>query len=289
MEKIKLILAMVIVGTIGLFTTSIDLPSSVIAASRALLGSAFIALVMLITRKRPSLSAIKRNLPVLLLSGTALGFNWILLFEAYRYTTVAVATLCYYMAPVFVILVSPVLLRERLTPRKLCCTAIAVLGAVLISGAFGEGGANLRGVLFGLSAAVLYAAIMILNKKLVEIEGLDRTLCQLGVSAVIMTAYTLLTEDVAGLDFDARSIAVLILLGIVHTGVVYILFFSAIGRLPAQTSSVLSYVDPVTAVLCSAVFLMEPMDPLQMIGTVLILASSIAGETGQGKSKTKTG
>lgn len=269
---------MVIVGTIGIFTTAVALPSSVIAAARALLGSGFITLVMLVTRKKADLSAIKRNLPVLLLSGTALGFNWILLFEAYKYTTVAVATLCYYMAPIFVILVSPFALREKLTVQKLCCTVGAVVGAVLISGIFSEGGANVRGVAFGLSAALLYASIVVLNKKLVGIEGLERTLCQLGISAVVMTVYTLLTENVAAMEFDLKTVMILLLLGIVHTGVVYLLFFSAIGKLPAQTSSVLSYVDPVTAVICSALFLSQPIDLFQVVGTVLILGCSLAGE-----------
>ena len=269
---------MVIVGTIGLFTTNIALPSSAIACARAVLGSLFILCVMLVMRKRPNLAAIKRNALVLLLSGGALGFNWILLFEAYKYTTVAVATLCYYMAPIFVILVSPFVLKERLTPKKLLCTVGAVIGAVLISGIFAEGGANLRGVAFGLCAALLYASIVLLNKKLVGIDGLERTLCQLGISAVVMTVYTLLTENFAASDFDTKTILLLLILGIVHTGIVYMLFFSAIGKLPAQTSSVLSYVDPVTAVICSALFLLQPMEWYQIIGTVLILGCSLAGE-----------
>lgn len=269
---------MVIVGTIGLFTTNVALPSSAIACARAVLGSLFILAVMLIIRRRPSLVAVKRNALILLLSGTALGFNWILLFEAYKYTTVAVATLCYYMAPIFVILASPFVLKERLTLQKLLCTAGAVIGAVLISGVFSEGGANLRGVLFGLCAAVLYASIVLLNKKLVGIDGLERTLCQLGISAVVMTVYTLSTESFAVSDFGLKTVLLLLVLGVIHTGIVYMLFFSAIGKLPAQTSSVLSYVDPVTAVLCSAIFLMQPMSWYQIIGTVLILGCSLAGE-----------
>ena len=269
---------MVIVGTIGLFTTNISLPSSAIACARSVLGPLFILCVMLILHKRPNLAAIRRNALVLLLSGTALGFNWILLFESYKYTTVAVGTLCYYMAPIFVILASPFVLKERLTLQKLACTAGAVFGAVLISGVFAEGGADLRGVICGLCAALLYASIVLLNKKLVGIDGLERTLCQLGISAVVMVVYTLSTERFTASDFDARTVILLLVLGIIHTGVVYILFFSAIGRLPAQTSSVLSYVDPVTAVICSALFLMQPMEWYQTVGTVLILGCSLAGE-----------
>ena len=278
MEKIKLVISMVIVGTLGLFTTNIALPSSAIACARSVLGTLFILCVMLILRKCPSFEAIKKNAVILLLSGGALGFNWILLFESYKHTTVAVGTLCYYMAPIFVILASPFVLKESLTVKKLLCTAGAVLGAVLISGVFTQGGGDLRGVAFGLCAAVLYASIVLLNKKLVGIDGLERTLCQLGISAVVMVIYTLSTERFTASDFDTKTVILLLVLGILHTGVVYMLFFSAIGKLPAQTSSVLSYVDPVTAVICSALFLMQPMEWYQIVGTVLILGCSLAGE-----------
>ncbi|MBQ2803554.1 MAG: EamA family transporter [Lachnospiraceae bacterium] len=285
MEKLKMIASMLIVGTIGICVNYISFPSSVIACARAVLGSLFILLVMLCTRKKVQLEEIKKNALYLLLSGTALGFNWIFLFEAYQYTTVAVATLCYYMAPVFVIILSPFVLKERLTPLKILCTMGAVVGAVLISGVVGGEGQDFRGIAFGLLAAVLYCSIIILNKKIENLEALQTTLCQLTVSAVVMVIYVLLTENVTALEFTGTSILLLFIMGIVHTGIVYLMFFSAISKLPAQTSSVLSYVDPVTAIILSALLLHQPMGGLQIIGTVLILGFTLLNELVGSKSQ----
>lgn len=285
MEKIKLLIAMTIVGTIGIFVNYIPYSSSVIACARSVLGTLFIVAVMAISRKKMHWDVIKTNAIVLLLSGTALGFNWILLFEAYKYTTVAIATLCYYMAPVFVIILSPIVLKEKLTAKKYMCTAGAVLGAVLISGVLGGSIQGGKGIFFGLCAAMLYCSIIILNKKIVGMEGLERTLCQLGISAVVMIAYVLLTEDVAALEFTASSVVLLLVVGIIHTGIVYMFFFSAVGSLPAQTSSVLSYVDPVVAIILSAIILHQSMTLMQIAGMVLILGSALIGELSPGKSE----
>lgn len=277
-EKLKMISAMLIVGTIGIFVTYIPLPSSFIAGTRAVVGTIFLLLVMAIKKSGVHWEAVKKNGGYLLLSGAALGFNWILLFEAYQYTTVAVATLCYYMAPVFVVLLSPIVLREKLTLRKLVGTMAAVAGAVLISGAVGGDGQNFKGVGFGLAAAVLYCSIILLNKKIKGMEDLEKTLCQLAISAAVMIPYVLCTQKLGTLSFSSKTVVLLLIVGVVHTGVTYLLFFSAIGKLPAQTSSVLSYVDPVTAILVSAVLLQQPLGLWQICGTVLILGSTLMNE-----------
>lgn len=278
MEKVKLLTAMVIVGTLGIFVTYIPFSSSVIACARSVLGTMFILIVMGISRKKLDWDTVKENAVFLLLSGIALGFNWILLFEAYKYTTVAIATLCYYMAPVFVIILSPIVLKEKLTVKKYICTVGAVLGAVLISGVLGGSIHGGRGIFLGLCAAMLYCMIVLLNKKITGMEGLDRTLCQLGISAVVMITYVLMTEDVSALTFTGRSVVMLLIIGIVHTGIVYMFFFSAVGSLPAQTSSVISYVDPVVAIILSALMLHQPMTMVQIAGTILILGSTLIGE-----------
>ncbi|MGI6094833.1 MAG: DMT family transporter [Lachnospiraceae bacterium] len=278
MEKIKLLTAMAIVGTIGIFVNEIPLSSAVIACARSVLGTAFIAVVMVFSHKKLHWDAIKENGLLLLLSGAALGFNWILLFEAYKYTTVAIATLCYYMAPVFVIILSPVVLKEKLTWRKCICTAGAVFGAVMISGALGGSMQGGRGIFLGLCAATLYCFIILMNKSLHDIEGLERTLCQLGVSAVVMVLYTMMTVDIRALEFTRHSVVLLLVVGIIHTGIVYMFFFSAVGKLPAQTSSVLSYIDPIVAVLLSAVLLHQSMTIMQIMGMVLILGSTLMSE-----------
>lgn len=279
MTKAKMLLSMLIFGTIGIFVEMIPLPSSVIALARSGIGAALLALVMLEAKKPLHRDAIRQNLKFLLPSGAALGFNWILLFEAYRYTTVAVATLCYYMAPVFVILLSPVFLKEALSKKKLLCVAAALAGTALISGASASaGGGELRGVALGLCAALLYCAIVLLNRGVKDLPATETTLCQLTVSALVMLPYVLLTQKGAALDFSGRTLLLVLLLGFVHTGLAYLLFFGAAAKLPAQTTAVLSYVDPVTAIVLSALLLNQPLRPLQIFGAFLILGSTLAGD-----------
>ena len=277
-DKLNLIAAMVVVGTIGIFVTYIPLPSSVIAFVRAVTGSLFLVIVMVAKKEKISWKTVKENGILLLLSGTALGFNWVFLFEAYHYTTVSVATLCYYMAPVFVILLSPLILKEKLTRVSVLCTVAAVVGAVLISGVAGSGGQDIRGIGFGLLAAFLYCSILLLNKKMKGLKDLEKTFFQLAISAVVMFIYVLSTQKLNTLQVTSRTLALLLIIGIVHTGIIYILFFSAIGRLPAQTSSILSYLDPVTAILMSMIILHQPLTLIQICGTILILGSTFANE-----------
>lgn len=224
----ELILAVLLFGTIGLFRRGMDLPSSVIALGRGLIGTLFLLLSALLRGKALDTAAIRRKLPWLILSGGLIGFNWILLFESYRYTTVATATLCYYMAPVIVILASPWLLKERLTLRRGLCAAAAVLGMVLVSGVLTESrGGDLRGVLFGLGAAALYASVVLVNQRLRDMDALEKTVVQLGAAALILLPYVLATEDLSALTWNAPSLLLLLILGVVHTGWAYSLYFSA--------------------------------------------------------------
>ncbi|MBR1457663.1 MAG: DMT family transporter, partial [Oscillospiraceae bacterium] len=179
--RLKVIASMFIYGTIGLFVRSVPLPSSVIAMARGVVGAAFLLLVVLLRRFRLSGPAIRRMLPGLCATGAMLGFNWILLFESYRYTTVATATLCYYMAPIILVALSPLVFRERMTLRRLLCVLAALVGMAFVSGAAEGGlpsGGELRGVLLALGAAVLYALIVIGNKKLTGLSAYERTILQ---------------------------------------------------------------------------------------------------------------
>ena len=285
MEKFKLIFAMLIVGSIGIFVHFIAMPSAVVAAARAFIGTLFLLLTIISKRTAIQWKFVKQNAIYLIISGAAIGFNWIFLFEAYQYTTVAVATLCYYMAPAFVILLAPIVLKEKLTPLNILCTLFALLGAVLISGVLGGSGANLTGVFYGLLAAVLYASIMILNKKMKGLSGLELTFFQLTVATCVMLPYVLITEDLVNLLWTPQSMSLLLIVGIIHTGLVYQLFFSAMNQLPAQTSSLLSYIDPITAIFLSAWLLQEKLSPIQVMGTVLILGSALVNELLVNRSK----
>lgn len=213
--------------------------------------------------------------------GGALGLNWILLFEAYRYTSVATATLCYYFAPILVMLVSPALLKEKITSRKAACILAALFGMVFVSGvsagSLPEAG-ELRGILFGLGAACLYAAVVLINKGIREIEAFDRTVVQLGISAAVLAPYVLVTENIAQISLTPTAIALLFFVSIVHTGVAYALYFSAIRDLSAQTAALFSYIDPVVAILFSALLLGEEMTTACAVGAVLILGSALVSE-----------
>ena len=276
----KLTLSMVIFGTIGVFRRYIPLPSSLVAMTRGLTGMLFLLLVMVLRKRGMNRAAVRKRLGMLCLSGAAIGVNWILLFEAYNYTSVATATLCYYLAPMFVILASPLVVGERLTAKKLICVLAALLGMVFVSGVLeaGGGSSDLKGVLLGLGAAVLYASVVLMNKQLGDVPAYDRTIVQLGSSAAVLLPYVLLTEDMGALTFTPGTIGLLLVVGIVHTGIAYALYFGSLMQLKAQTAAILSYIDPVVAVLLSALVLREHMSLLSGLGTVLVLGAAVVSE-----------
>lgn len=283
--KIKIITAMVTFGTIGVFVRYIPLPSSIIALVRGVLATIFLLTVMTAGKRRPDRTAIRRNLALLVISGGMIGFNWILLFEAYNYTSVAVATLCYYLAPVFVIIASPFVLGEKLTMRKTLCVISALAGMVMVSGViqnYVSGGnaedLNLTGVLLGIGAGALYATIILMNKKLKDISSYDTTVMQLAAASIVLVPYCLLTVDIGSLEVTPGSAVLLVIVGIVHTGIAYVLYFGSIKELPAQTVAIFSYIDPILAVLLSAFLLKESMDMLSISGAILILGSTFVSE-----------
>ena len=272
--RLMLLSSMVIFGTIGIFVRYIPLPSSLIANIRGLSGSVFLLLVLAAKKEKMDWDSIGRNLPVLILSGTFLGANWIALFEAYRYTTVATATLCYYMAPVLVMILSPVLLKERLTGKKVLIILAAVFGMVLVTG-FQSGGADQsRGIVLGLLAAALYAGVILANRKLRNIGTYDTTIMQLGISALVLMPYNAFTVEFSGVQLSWTLIGLLALVGIVHTGVAYWLYFGSLKELPAQSAALLSYIDPITAIVLSALVLGEPMTAMGILGSVIVLGAT---------------
>ncbi len=274
----QMLLSMLIFGTVGLFVRYIPLPSSLIACARGVIGAVCIFLFMKLRAQRLDISAIRRNAAVLLLSGAALGFNWVFLFEAYRYTTVATATLCYYLAPVIVMLLSPWLLREKLTSRKLICCLVSLFGMVFVSGVLSGEKPQMTGILWGVGSAMLYACVMIFNKKLRNIAPQDRTVVQLGISAVLMFIYAALTEETLSFQLPGTAWVMLMTVGVVHTGVAYLCYFGALRDLKAQSAAIMSYVDPVAAILLSWLVLGEKLGLSGALGAVLILGSTLLSE-----------
>lgn len=276
-----LIASMCIFGTIGIVRKYIPYPSSFVALIRGIVGSIFLLAVVAFSRKRLDQNAIRRNALLLLLSGAAIGFNWIFLFEAYNYTSVATATLCYYLAPILVILASPIVLKEKLTGKKAICAAVALFGMVLVSGVTEtgfDGISELKGVLFGIAAAVLYASVILMNQKITSIGAYDKTISQLAVASIVLLPYVLLTEDLRTYSFTALPLVLLGVAGVVHTGIAYWLYFGSMGNLKAQTVALYSYLDPILAILLSMLVLKEPMTVSAGIGAVMILGAAFVSE-----------
>lgn len=279
MNALKMMLAMVIFGSIGLFVEQIPLPSVAIAAVRAVLGTAVMGLMLILRRSAINKSAVKKNLVWLIVSGAAIGINWILLFESYRYTSLTVATLCYYMAPVFVTVLSPLVLKERLSFARIVFTTMAIAGAVLITAdaSLSKDDLALKGVLLALGAAVLYASVVLMNKKIARLPDQETTFFQLLFAAVVTVPYAAF-RGIDDITFSVSWIVPLLIVGVVHTGLAYLLFFSGAKKLPAQSTAVLSYIDPVTAVLLSTFVLHQIPDLYQSIGCAMILVAALLGE-----------
>ena len=272
-------LAMAIFGTIGIFRKMIPLSSAWVAFFRGAIGSLFLILFVMAGRKRGKGQGFdKATTAKLVISGALIGINWALLFEAYNWTSVSIATLCYYMAPTFVIVLSCVLLHEKMTWLKAACTTAAFAGMVLVSGVLDADSvskADTRGILFGLGAAVLYASVVLTNKTIKAAEPFKKTIIQLTAATIVLIPYLILKDGMPDVKWNAEIIALLITVGIVHTGLSYALYFGSMDGLRTHTVALFSYIDPVTALILSAVLLHEELTMLGIAGAVLILGSAV--------------
>ncbi len=278
--RTMLIVSMAIFGTLGLFVRNIPLPSGEIALYRAALAAMLIGIFLLVTKQKIPFSKIKKEIPLLVLSGVAMGFNWILLFEAYEYTTVSVATLSYYFAPVIVTVACPILFKEKMGAKQWICFLMSTLGIVLITGIgdLNQGASHLKGIAFGLGAASLYATVILVNKFIKNVTGIHRTFLQFLAAIMVLVPYVLLTDGVNLQTMNGKGWIFLLVIGLVHTGITYCLYFSSLKELPGQKAAILSYIDPLVAVLISVVVLHEKMTVMQIIGGLLILGFTLWNE-----------
>ena len=288
--KLGLVIAMLIWGSIGIFVRYIDFKSSQIALVRAIVGSIFLIVFSMASKEHLSKEKIQSNLLVLVACGICLGFNWIFLFQAYNYTTISTATICYYLAPIIVMFVSPVLLKEKLTHVKVLCILAAMIGMLCIVGIdrSSMGGNNIVGIIYGLGAACLYASVVIINKFLKDISGRDSSVVQLSVASVFLLPYVIFTEKISLTWVSSQSIILLLILGIVHTGIAYLIYFTVIQKLESQTVAIYSYVDPISAIIMSTIILSESMSLLQILGGILILGSTFISEIYSNKIKSQS-
>ena len=278
--RIQLMISMIVFGTLAVFVRNISVSSGELALYRAILAAVLIAVYLIFSKEKLILSAIKKEIPLLLISGVAMGFNWILLFEAYKYTSVSAATLSYYFAPIIVTVVCPFLFHEKLTGKQILCFSMSTLGVFLITGIpdFQNMGRDTIGILFGLSAAVLYATVILLNKFIKNVTGIHRTFLQFLAAIMILIPYVASTGGFHLYTLDPKGWINLLIVGLVHTGITYCLYFSSLKELPGQEAAILSYIDPLTAVIISVAVLGENISFFQIIGGILILGFAIWNE-----------
>lgn len=278
---VMILISMMIWGSVGIFRRFIPVSSSILACSRGIIGTLFLILFVKIQNRKLFLPLSVRQIILLVISGVVMGVNWILLFEAYNYTSVPTATLCYYMAPTIVVLLSPFLFREQITLRKGICVLAALVGMVFVSGVAENGMpglSELKGVFLGLGAAVLYASVVIINKKLPGIDPYEKTVIQLGSSAIALLPYLLLTGERFPSGLSPVNWVMLLIVGLVHTGIAYAMYFGSVDGLKAQTVALMSYVDPITALILSALILHERLTIYGIFGAILIIGAAVVSE-----------
>ena len=269
------ILAMLIFGTNGYLVAHLSLQGSQIVLVRTLVGGLLLTAIVLLRGgfDREAVRAERRDL---LFGGVALGLNWVALFTAYRLLNVSLATLIYYAGPMLVLLFSPLLFRESLTPQKIAAVAIVAAGLFCITGSITSAGMSLTGLLAAVLSALFYASLIIFNKRIVKTGGMQTAALELDVAFVVVLIYVLLT---AGIPRPLKTdIPYLLVLGLVNTGIAYMLYFTGLQKLPGQSVALISYVDPVSALVFSALLLHETMTPLQVLGAVLIIGGALLGE-----------
>lgn len=279
-SRLMFVSSMAIFGTLAPFVRNVGVSSAELSLYRALLAAALIGVFLLATGRKLPVKQMKKELLLLMCSGTCMAVNWILLFEAYKYTTVAVATLTYYFAPVLVTVASAFLFREKLTKKNILCFLMATLGIVIITGItdLGSGSNNSLGILFGLGAAVLYAGCILLNKFIKGVGGIERTFLQFLTAIAVMVPYVLLTGSISLGSLDTTGWICLLIIGLIHTGITYCMYFTAVEHIPGQTVAILSYIDPLVAVIVGVAVLGEPLSISQIIGGLLILGFTLWNE-----------
>ena len=274
---VKYISALLLFGSNGMVASFIQLSSLQIVLLRTLTGSILLAVLFFLTGGKLTFYKHKRHFSFLAVSGIAMGASWMFLYEAYARIGVSIASLLYYCGPVIVMALSPLLFKEKLTANKIVGFLAVIVGVVLINGnAFGDNG-DISGIACGLLSAVMYAFMVICNKKASDISGLENSTLQLTTAFLTVAAFVGLKQGYT-MQIASSSVIPILVLGLLNTGIGCYLYFSSIGKLRVQTVAICGYLEPLSAVVFSVVFLNEVMLPLQIIGAALIIGGAMAGE-----------
>ena len=280
----KYLIAVIIYGTIGFFLHFVEASSEFVVLCRGLIGSLFIGLVMLLKKDMPDINAIKKNLKMIVLSGVALGLNWVFLFAGYKYA-VSIASLCNYTAPIMVVLISTIIYKLKLNRNQILCIIGSFVGIVMISGIFDtNSGIDIKAMIYGLLAAIGFVVLVLCNKKIKDIKPLDKTITQLFVSALTVLPYVFLNNGFPT-HLDNKSLLIVLMLGVVHTGIAYIFYFNSIDVLEVNKVAILGYIEPVLSILTGAFIFNEKLSIFGIIGAILILSSALINELLENKKQ----
>lgn len=273
----KYLFSLILFGSNGTIASFIALNSRQTVLLRTLIGSLFLLFLFLISGKKFTFYKHKKQFAFLAISGMAMGGSWMFLYEAYRRIGVGISSLLYYCGPIIVIALSPILFKERLTVNKIIGFIIVFCGVVLLNiNTFDKSG-NTFGVICGLLSAVLYAFMIIFNKKATDIVGFENSLLQLFFAFFTVAVFVGIT---AGYNFKipTESIIPILILGLLNTGVGCYFYFSSITNLKVQTVAVCGYLEPLSAVMFSAFILKEKLLTMQILGIFLIINGAILCE-----------
>lgn len=275
-DSLKYFISVFLYGTLGLFLSMINVNSDFVVFCRGTIGALFILLVKIIRKDSFNFKAIKKNLPYLAICGISLGLNEMFLFIGYKYA-VSLASLGNYTAPISVIVISAILYKEKLNIKQILCVIASFLGIILISGVLTSSNTDLRSLMYGLLASIGFIFLVLFSKKLGDINPLDKTFIQLLFTSLAVLPFVIINKSIPTV-FDLKTISILLMLGILHTGFAYLLYFDAIKTLEPIKIALIGYVEPVLSVLIGALLLNEPMDIYGIIGTILIIGSAIVSE-----------
>nr|WP_319396455.1 DMT family transporter [uncultured Desulfobacter sp.] len=273
----KYITALLLFGLNGIVASHISLSSYEIVFTRTMIGSLFLILVFVFSKQKLQLGRSKSHSLFLFISGVAMGTSWMFLYEAYYQIGVSIATLAYYCGPVIVMLISPLVFMEKMTSAKLLGFFVVIIGMLCVNGYALSNGSVSWGLVCGLSSAIMYAFMVIFNKKAVSIKGLENPMCQLIVSFLTVAVFLGLKQGFSISNIHENLVPILIL-GILNTGIGCYFYFSSIGNLSGQSVAICGYLEPLSALFFSTVLLGEKLKLVQIVGAVLILGGAAFGE-----------
>lgn len=273
----KYIASLLLFGSNGIIASHISLSSYEIVFTRTLIGSLFLTLIFILSKQNVRLGKNKSHFMYLLISGVAMGASWMFLYEAYVQMGVSIATLAYYCGPVIVMILSPVIFREKMTKAKLLGFLAVFIGMICVNGQSLSNGRFSWGLVCGILSAIMYAIMVIFNKKAASITGLENSMWQL-ITSFITVAIFLCLKQGFSLNIALGNLAPILLLGILNTGIGCYFYFSSIGDLPVQTVAIYGYLEPLSALFFSAALLGEKLSFIQIVGAVLILGGAAFGE-----------